>query len=427
MIRSAIPTLLLAPDAPGGGAPTITPPGETPAPSGGEGNTPPGETPGAPTGDPGESGDTGTKPADEDDGLSAAFDNLDDKVGKPNDDDPPNNPDEGNPPTPDLEAITPDNTKLPANFRKRLGEVNTELQAIKKERDDLKAKLETGDTKQPEVLTAKIQELEKERDSLKGQIGMLKYEKSPEYLKQYETPFLEAVEDAREAVIGLDIAITDADGMQSTRAATWEDFSNLYALLNKAEAPEEKQAVYRKISEQFQGAAAEVKSHLVELNRQNKRAEKALASEKSNWQARKDQEAANEQVRAAKLNAAWKTLDTEVKAKKPDWFAEDKDDKEGNALLQEGYSIVNKYLAARGKMPVEDVMLLEAHIANRAAALPRMAHRVTQLQSKIESMQKIIDSYEKSGPGTGRRDGSERGKGGSRSFFDDKELSEAFN
>lgn len=431
MIRRAVQVLLF-PDAPSGGgtsapaAPALTPPGSDPS-GGDEGGG--GDKGGGGEGEP-KGAEGGDPPAGEDDSsdddLASAFDNLDDRATKKPDDG-----EEGDPPSGDkpqeTDEITPDNPKLPANFRKRLGEVNTELQAIKKERDELKSKIEAGATKEtPEAFTKKIQELEKERDGLKGEIGMLKFEKSPEYLKQYETPFNEAAEAAKDAIVGLEVVDIDGDGMESARPAKWDDFTELYSMI-KSDPVKGKMAAYRKADEIFKGASQEVKAHLAEVIRTENRASKALDAEKNQWKDRQAKRLADEEVRAAKLNDTWKTLDAQVKTKKPEWYSEVEGDKEGNALLQEGYAVVNKYLSARKDLPLEDVMILEAHIANRAAALPRMAHKVTQLEAQIAKMEKIIKKYEDSGPGGGRRDGGEGGGGGDDSFINDEDLGKAFS
>jgi hypothetical protein len=407
-------------------APPVEPtPTETPAPE----QTPAAGGEAAEALKPAEPTPEETPPGEEDDGLDAVFEGLDEAtVPKPAAD--PIPPDEPSPveteapePKVELPPLTEaEAAKLPKDFRKRLDIVNTELAQTKKRETELKEELENFRKSQggdAEAITKEIEQRNAELKELRGEIRKMRFEKSDDYIEKYEKPWHEAAESAREDIEKLKVIVPDPEGGESTtRQAKWDDFVKLYGM----EPADQDEAV----ETMFGRSAYRVSAYLAGLKGRDREMTAALNKEKENWEANAASERAQSVTRMKQINELWDKTNADLVAKKPEWYAPKEDDKEGNDLLAKGYETFKDYWANRGKMKPEDVLVYEAQLHNRAAAMPRMAHQNGLLQQKVQELEAKIQKMLGKGPGGDLR-GQEGGETVDKTDAEtDRILAEAF-
>lgn len=415
LLTTARELIRLSPDAPAAGSALQTPPAEAPAAPAAGGDAPPPDD--APPSEEAPSDDDPGISADDPD-LRAAFDDLDNEVTAPRkkaDDAPPpdKKPDE-QPPAKAADKpedktklkLDPNDARLPKGFRNAYGELSTELNATKAELDKIRAELaearEAGDqrkivTDETKALSDKIQEQEKTINGLRDEIGVLRFTESQEFKEKFEQPLNDAAEDAKAIVEGLEVIESSEDGVTQTRPASWDDFVSLFWLAKPA-TPEARANANAQIRKLFGGAAGEVRGLLNNLLRLDSKANAAREAERGQWQEKAKSAQANATVLQQKLSDAWDKVNADIRAKHPDWYGDAEGDDDGNALLAKGYEPVNHYFANRAKMKPEDVLIIEAQIANRAAAFPRMARRYSDAVEEIKELKARIEELEGSDP-----------------------------
>jgi hypothetical protein len=125
----------------------------------------------------------------------------------------------------------------------------------------------------------------------------------------------------------------------------------------------------------------------------------ALAAEREGWETKSQQRVAQQQAQEAHIAGMWVKVNEDLERKHPDWYAEDPQDKEGNALLKKGQQLVDMYFAGRNNMRPEDRVLLEANIRHKAAAFPRMARRLNLAQAELAALRAKVNGDNKLTPG----------------------------
>lgn len=236
------------------------------------------------------------------------------------------------------------------------------------------------------ALTEQLAREQKEKAELQAQIRGLKREASPEFKDKYDKPFNQAAEFARSRIEGL--AVTLEDG--ATRQATWNDFAELYRLpFNKASAL---------AKQMFGDSTPFVLNQLSELQRLDFQRNEALKEEQVKWKETEEREVAEGSKRREFIQATWTKVNTDIAETHPEWFQEDPKDKEESDLLKEGFALVDSRPAT-----MEEQIVKDAHIRNRAAAWPRLIHRLTRLQEQLEEKDAVIAELKGSQPGPGNR------------------------
>jgi len=294
-------------------------------------------------------------------------------------------------------ALTPsdETSKLPKDFRKRLEVVNSELATARKREQELSQQLEDARKTQGgdvETITKQLAAKEAELARLNGELQAEKFQKSPEYVEKYEKAYDFAARSARRLVENLSVRQEDpSTGEETTRKASWDDFVKLY---QNADGKADQNVI-----DMFGASAYRVQALLTDFQRRDGEMEIAMEEEKEKWQERQTSASAQRIRQGQELNQLWDRVNTDIKTKKPDWYSDRDGDKEGNELLKKGYETFDAYFRDRSKMKPEDVVVYEAHLRHRAAALPRMAREKTLLQEQVKQLEGKIRKLQGSGPG----------------------------
>ena len=233
------------------------------------------------------------------------------------------------------------------------------------------------------ALSEQLAKEQKEKADLQSQIRALKREASPEFKDKWDKPFNQAAEFAKQFVEQLPVLNEDGE---ATRNATWDDFVGLYSL------PYSKAVVQAKLL--FGDAAAGVVQHLNDLKKLDFQRGIALKEEQTRWQETEKQEAAKSAQQREFIQQTWATVNKDMAEKAPEWYLDDPKDPEGNALLKEGFEIVDSRPST-----VQEQIVHDAYIRLNAAAAPRLKHRIRRLQEQLEDAQAKISELQGSAPG----------------------------
>lgn len=293
------------------------------------------------------------------------------------------------------------------NFRQMRSEyekVKGEYANLTAERDTLKqqlADLEKGSKEKASKEAATIAEeaaaLKKEREELVRQIEMLKYEESPTFKQQYNKPWQQAIADAQSDIKELKVVIgkDEETGEIKTRPATWDDFSAMWGMSRVGA----RNAARRLFGEDYDIAV----KHYDKLQEMDAKAKQAIAEHRETYESKQKAEAAETARTRQAIESSWVKVNDDIKAKHPEWYAEDPDDKEGNDLLAQGYKMVDAAYGDRGDQTWQQKVVLDAQIRNRAAAFDRLVARLAKRDATIAELNKKIADYEGSAPGGGRK------------------------
>lgn len=326
------------------------------------------------------------------------FSSMDDKITAKRKPDAPKEPKvekpEGDPepekPEGDLkpDAVKPKVDQGPKALREQLEKVNGELKTERASIAELRKKVEDYEAKGKDstTLAERLAAREKEFEVLQGEVRALKHEASPEFKAKYERPFNRAAEHAKTTIEQLQV--TEPDG--NTRPAKWEDFTALYNLpLGKAMTT----------AKELFGEGAQVAiTHLTKLKDMQDEKDAALRDERTQAVDRiKGEDARRAQEKEA-VDAMWAKVNADIAKKRPEWYQPEPEDKEGNDLLKEGYDTVDSKPET-----LQDQVIRNAHIRNRAAAFPRMAWRLDRAKEQIKDLEAQIEELKGSAPGKTRR------------------------
>lgn len=282
---------------------------------------------------------------------------------------------------------------LPAGTPKQLRE---QLTKVERERDDnasevgrLRAKISDYEKKglDTTALSERLTTAENENRTLQAQIRALKREASPEFKEKYEKPFHQQAEFAKRIIEQLEV--TEGEGQQPRRA-TWNDFVSLYNM------PYNKAVTLAK--QLFGDASAVVVQHLTNLQQLDFTRSQALKEEQERWQQSEHEEVARAAREKEFVQSTYTSVNKDIAERHPDWYLEDPKDPEGNALLKEGYALVDSQPST-----VQEKIVRDAHIRLKAAAFPRLVHRLSRLQEQLEDANAKIAELQGSAPGAGQR------------------------
>lgn len=298
----------------------------------------------------------------------------------------------------------------PKALREQYEKASKELTQLRTDKEQLQKRIDEAEKrgKDTTALTEQMAALQKERDEALSALRAAKQEASPEFKEKYEKPFNRAADDAKTDIEQL--VVNDGEG--GTRQATWNDFAELYALpLSKA---------IERSEEMFGRGASVVQQHLSELRRLDRQRSAALEQEKASWADRAKADEAKRVQHEDFIRSSWQTVNKALEEKNPEWYGEDPQDKEGNAILAEGRKIVDQaYGPERAKLPIARQIALDAQIRQRASAFGRMAHRVNKMQSRVAELEAENKQLRESGPGETIKPGGEQTGGGEEKWDTD--------
>lgn len=303
-------------------------------------------------------------------------------------------PEGGEPPKPEAgaaPAAQPAAPQGPKALREQYEKTQGELKATKGQIAEMERKLAEAERrgKDTTALSERLATMEKERAELQGELRALRQESSPEFKEKWDKPFNVAAEYAKRDIEALTVY---DENDNPVRQANWDDFAQLYRM------PKGKAIG---LAKQMFGAdqAGIVISHITDLQRLEFNKNQALQEERANFSKREQEQAARQAQEREAVQRMWTEVNKDISEKHPEWYQPDPQDEEGNALLDEGYKLVDSALSNRNAMTLQQKVVLDANIRHRAAAFTRAQHQLTRARDRIAELEAIVAGKKASEPG----------------------------
>jgi hypothetical protein len=252
------------------------------------------------------------------------------------------------------------------------------------------------------ALTSRLQALEKERDDHAATIRALKQEASPEFKAKYEVPFQRMADRAKREVEGLSVVVTPADPETGTpaqtRAATWGDFTELYALPT-GKAIERAKTLFGEASQYVIG----LREKLTDLQATR---DTALEDERKNFKERNDRETAERATQGEKIKGYFNET-TERLTNSNDDYKVDPTDTEAVDARTHALNIYDTPIKVTDETTGKAEVARRAHIRLKIGAYPVMKLRLERANEKIANLEALLAEQKGGGPGNVRRPGGE--------------------
>jgi hypothetical protein len=258
------------------------------------------------------------------------------------------------------------------------------------------------DDTERKTFTEQITTLTKRLEETEGVLKFKAFEQSNEYKEKYENPFVEAYNEGRQQAAALSVV----DGEGEPRKGTPADFEAVMRASDDNEAG----ALAHDL---FGSNAPMILWHRMEVKRLNKQRVKAIQDFNATLgeRTKKEQEEqlksqSQSEARRAQNTVLFEKLNKEAAEKHPEIFASVEGDEEGNALLEKGIAYVDAMFRSGAEMTDEQRVKLHSAVRNRAAAYPRLLHRLNAKDAQIAALTKELEEIRGSEPGGGqeRRD-----------------------
>lgn len=255
---------------------------------------------------------------------------------------------------------------------------------------------------QVQELQTRLQQLEQRAQAAEEELRFANYQKHPEFKEKYELPYERQYAKAVKELRG--VAVRD----MSTGAERPFAVDDLQAIVSLELGPARKLA-----NEMFGDFAGDAMNHRQKILDLFEAKETALKEAREKGGEREKQFRERFQAFQAGLNnqisEMWNSFNAAV-PKDPvvgKWFSPVEGDTELNERLAKGYEMVDKTLAVDPKnprlTPEQRSKAVKAYTAfrHRAAVFGRMTVELARKDAKISELQKKLDAYKGSQPGTG--------------------------
>lgn len=291
-------------------------------------------------------------------------------------------------------APAKDDPKAPKQLREQLEKRNKEYGDLETKHRELEKRITDAEAKGKDstALTERQAALEKQLQEKDAELRALKQEASPEFKDKYDKPFKTAASNAMVEIEQLQVITQSPNGEPSSRPANWQkDFAPLYAL-GYAEAKQMAKTL-------FGEEAGLVMDHYNALKRLDRERSSAFEQEKAGWKEREEKQVAESAKQREFIEATWTKVNKDI-AEKSEWFQPNPEDAEATTLLEEGYKLVDAKPAT-----LQERIIHDAQIRNRAAAHPRMKYELTKSREKIKELEATIAEMKGSEPAGVQRPG----------------------
>lgn len=285
-----------------------------------------------------------------------------------------------------------DEPKSAGELRKAYNTVKTERDTLKKQIEDMGKRTAKDDPETKAIIesatkaNARLQELESE-------IKHLKYERSSEYKDRFEKPIEKAFNSAISEVKQMTVSTDEGD-----RAATTDDFN---AILR---APTQQAATMAK--NMFGDAAAEVLAHRREILKLNQQRQDAIEEYRTKGAESEKEQTAKHATESQRLRVVWEQESKGVLEKYPQFFGPEEGDDEGNKFLEDGFKLADLAFLGTDRLPPEKLLQIRADVRARAAGFGRAVIKSKRLEAKVAALEKELQQYKASEPGTGGNPGT---------------------
>jgi hypothetical protein len=236
---------------------------------------------------------------------------------------------------------------------------------------------------------------EKQINDYEETIRTMDYKRSKEYNEKYVKPLEGAIKLAMEEIEEMEVIAEDGTSRQATQA----DLQRITSIANMGDA-------LNAAKRMFGDMAQTVMDHRRNIRRAHKAAEvaNADASNLSKEAIQKQQEKfKSDHARREKLYTS-EVKELQEGPLKHVFGERDKDD-EGNALLKQGWDMVNALVDDDGTMPEGDRIKTLAKVRSQAASFMRVLRDNKSLRGRVKELKQALKEYEESEP----KPGLERG------------------
>jgi hypothetical protein len=264
-----------------------------------------------------------------------------------------------------------------------------------KEARELRTKLETYEKNPPKPsedpertrLAQEREELSRKLAEYEQEIKFSNFERSQEYIAQYQKPFEETASRAVAATAGL-TAIDEKSG--EARAATPEDFWLIANIVNEEKALAKAEELFGSPSK-----AAYVMQWRDQVRGAHQRAEAAKAEYRQKGAEREKQLLEQQSAIAKQQAEEFKRHNEEASTKFPQFFKEREGDADWNTKLKTGYEFVDSVFGGKGNPKAH------SDIRMKAGSWDALAHDHQRQAQMIKDLEAKIAEYEASEPGEG--------------------------
>lgn len=283
---------------------------------------------------------------------------------------------------------------LKNNYYKMKRELETKLTTNETRLKELESKpnQSPADLKRIKELEERITKQEKDLEDREQRILQADYRSSKEFDEKYASKGNKAYQKAIGDVKALQVTLTDADGNQTQRPATENDFNALRAL-----PPYEQD---KKINELFGTSAWRVSNHMRTLEALEQEANEAISTAK----VKADENRRNFEKQNAERTTEYTThadaYNAELVKTHAAYFAPDPTNPEASAALEQGLKYVDDAAKNHSKMSPKDLAETTSMIRYLAGSCPRLMTEINQWKTKYAALEEELGKYRKSSPGS---------------------------
>ena len=283
-----------------------------------------------------------------------------------------------------LKPVEPE-AKTPKELRDQYHKVKTDYERLKADHEKLRADPEK------KRLSETIQQREKRIQELDDTIKQSAWERSDDFKTKYEKPLYDAYETGVRRVSQMKVNVEDGE----PRPATKEDFDRIMS------APDPEQA--SQVIEELFGTGTKASSVAAMRDRVLDAAESkniALSEYQKTFSANEKARMERVQQDQAQSSELWEFLNKKAAETHPEYFGEIEGDEKANELLTKGRERADLAFS-NPALPAKELVALHSEIRNKAAAYPRIVHLNQTMKARIAELEKELDAFKTSEPGTG--------------------------
>lgn len=230
-----------------------------------------------------------------------------------------------------------------------------------------------------------------------AELRAARQEASPEFIEKYDKPFNRTANSTKTKIEQLQV-INPED--QSTRPATWADFTTLYGF-PVGKAIEEANAM-------FGTAAPFVISKLEQLRDMDDARANALQEEKAQFKSRGEKEIAEQAKKRQTVGNLWQQTNKRLSEAVED-YKNDPTDTEASEARKHALSVFDESINVTDDDSMARKITKDAHVRQKVGAYAVQKVVISRLKADNEALKKQIDELKGTAPGSVQRPGGDEG------------------
>jgi hypothetical protein len=289
----------------------------------------------------------------------------------------------------------------PNALRKRLAEVEADLNKTRAEKESTVAELQRkmSDLEKRPFLTddqrKRYESLETRSKELEAELAAVAYANTEDYRNKYQKRWQAKYESSVREVGRLQVKSVNADtGEESTRPASQQDFERVRALRSSEAAQlDEAERI-------FGNRASLVVKYCNELDGIEQQANEEVATRRQKYDEEMAQKQSQQGETQKTMQTAAQARETELLEKYPEWFGKS-EDPEMESAMKQGLDYVDSASTDINKLPPDERGKRLAVIRLWAGSFPRNVRRIQALEAKLAEREAKIAKLQGTDPGAG--------------------------